>query len=58
MQSLNFRQYGQKEQTKKAEQENSARESKRNIQYIHFLHKAEFIILSRMAVQNHTILQW
>lgn len=50
------------EQTKKAaarERENSARESKRNIQYIHFLHKAysEFIILPGMDIQNHTILQ-
>ncbi len=50
--SLNFRQFGERKQTKKAVQQNIDRESKRDIQYIHFLHKgySEFIILSRMDI--------
>lgn len=44
---------------KDAVQEISVQQSKRNTQIVHFLHKglSEFIILCRMDIQNHTILQ-
>lgn len=59
MLSLNFAQYWQREQTKKAVQEKHCQKIKKKYT-VHSLSPqsySEFIILSRMDIQNHMILQ-